>query len=205
MFSRCLLILVIASAFISCVAGVPTNQRPAATLNDPAIIGRSELLSFPELHAMLSVARQRLASLDPWSPIYEVKVIDQNQVEVSYGDPYVNEPNHMVGYLTLERRDGHWRITGGGRRQESREPFPVFISESHGNSLPPGLTKPWSEPLTARKFTFDDFNTENRSTARFRQRSLSSFALDPCALTSLQVSRSSSRPARFALRTSTRS
>ena len=30
-----------------------------------------------------------------------------------------------------------------------------------------GLTMRWSEPPTARRFTFDDFNTETRSTARF--------------------------------------
>jgi hypothetical protein len=40
-----------------------------------------------------------------------------------------------------------------------------------------GLTKRWSEPLTARKFTFDDFNTEPRSWARSRQRWLSSVSL----------------------------
>ena len=47
------------------------------------------------------------------------------------------------------------------------------------------LTQRWSAPLTGAKFTFDDFNTETRSTARSRQRSLSLFSLDDTAFASM--------------------
>jgi hypothetical protein len=105
---RFLLLVAVSELLVACDAPQPIHSRPAATLNDPAVYGRSDLLPEPELHALLAVARARLASLDPWRPICRVYVINHTKVEVYCGEA---TRDYDFTCLVVERSNGLWRIT----------------------------------------------------------------------------------------------
>jgi hypothetical protein len=102
-------LVVVASALLgSCVDPGPVNRVAETPTRDPELIGRTELLPTSDLHTLLAVAKQTLASTAPRSPIFGVQVISQSKVHVFYGD----RTYWRTGYLQLERSKGQWRVTG---------------------------------------------------------------------------------------------
>jgi hypothetical protein len=121
---RTLGVFILATGLLSCTETVPLNRRLEASSSDPAITGHSELISRAEIHAALSVARERLAVLAPSSPIFRVVVITPSRFEAYYCSSYQDRSvlglldnffqNHPVrGFLTLQRTDGGWRVLPG--------------------------------------------------------------------------------------------
>ena len=117
--------LLIPALFGSCVGAIPVTQRNEPPPRDPRVNGRSELLSEAELHAMLLVARARLASLRPTPAIFEVQVTSANKVEAYYG-----EDRGLLGptpYLALEHFTTGWRVTGMGKKNKPVKAPPNVI------------------------------------------------------------------------------
>jgi hypothetical protein len=97
-------------------AGMAFVAPVSAALRDPAVDGRNHLLSDRELHALLPIARQRVARIAPSCHVVRLKVISQTKVEAYFCEE-VEE--HTSGILTLEKIKGEWRIThesGPGER-----------------------------------------------------------------------------------------
>jgi hypothetical protein len=86
-----------------------------AVPNEPAVDGRSELLSSAELHSLLIVARQKLAPEGALTSIYRVHVITPTKVEAWYGDANAVDSECLI----LERTKHGWRVTGSGGMKRS--------------------------------------------------------------------------------------
>jgi len=112
--------VVAAAALISCGTPSPVNRIDGQSSSNPAITGRSELISQYQLQSALRYARIRLATLAPWSPIFRIIVITSTRVEAYYWADYDRErvdlfyQNHArTGYLVLERVGDEWRVLPG--------------------------------------------------------------------------------------------
>ena len=112
----------LALALASCV-DLPAPIQPRA--GDPSLSGLSYLLGESDFRAVLRIARERLATIAPQSPVFRVIVLSPSRVEAFYcptyldrelyaGDVYSFEQNKpQIGYLLIERDPAGWRIAPG--------------------------------------------------------------------------------------------
>jgi hypothetical protein len=90
--------------FIGIALAAPIGAAP----RDPAIGGRSELISPTELKALIAVARQKLAPLGALGSIYRVDILSRVKAKAWYGDQNADS----ILCLVLERSQTGWRVTG---------------------------------------------------------------------------------------------
>jgi hypothetical protein len=90
--------------FIGMLLATPIGAAP----HDPAIGGRSELISPSELKALIAVARQKLTPLGARGSIYRVDIKSGVKAQAWYGDQNADS----ILCLVLERSKTGWRVTG---------------------------------------------------------------------------------------------
>jgi hypothetical protein len=112
---REVVLLVVAVVVTSCAPYVPVNLRSDPPSREPAISGNERLIPTSELHALLAVARHRLAVIAPDCPIGEVAIKSATEVTVVYCYDDFAPNGWMRGRMDLRRVSGQWKVTSEQR------------------------------------------------------------------------------------------